>query len=109
MSRDSLTGLLNHTHIMESLDHEVARVDRYGAMLSFAMLDIDHFKKINDGYGYAAGDGVIKSLSRLLQQRLRKTDFVGRYGGEEFAVDMPETPLLNAANGQAWRAAGVSR
>ncbi len=97
MSRDSLTGLLNHTHIMESLDHEVARIDRYGATLSFAMLDIDHFKKVNDKYGHAAGDSVIKSLSRLLQQRLRKTDLAGRYGGEEFAVVMPDTPLINAA------------
>ncbi len=97
MSCDSLTGLLNHTSIMASLDHEVARTSRNGGPLSFVMLDIDNFKKINDSYGHAVGDSVLKGLSRLLQQRLRKTDFVGRYGGEEFAIIMPETSLLNAA------------
>ncbi len=97
MSRDSLTGLLNHTHVMANLDNEVARASRNGEPLSFAMLDIDNFKKVNDSYGHAVGDSVLKSLSRLLQQRLRKTDSVGRYGGEEFAIIMPETSLLNAA------------
>ena len=96
MSRDSLTGLLNHTNIMANLDGEVARTSRNGEPLSFAMLDIDDFKKINDDYGHAVGDSVLKSLSRLLLQRLRKSDSVGRYGGEEFAVIMPETSLLNA-------------
>ncbi len=97
MSCDSLTGLLNHTSIMASLDNEVARTSRNGEPLSFVMLDIDNFKKINDSYGHAVGDSVLKGLSRLLLQRLRKTDFVGRYGGEEFAIIMPETPLLDAA------------
>lgn len=96
MSRDSLTGLLNHTRIIESLHNEVARTRRNGDPLTFAMLDIDSFKMVNDRYGHAAGDSVIKSLSRLLQQRLRKTDFIGRYGGEEFAVIMPDTSILNA-------------
>ena len=96
MRRDSLTGLLNHAHIIESLKHEVARAVRYRTSLSFAMLDIDHFKKVNDNHGHAAGDSVIKNLSRLLQQRLRSTDIVGRYGGEEFAVVMPETSLADA-------------
>lgn len=96
MSRDSLTGLLNHTHVMERLEHEVGRAGRYGAALSFAMLDIDLFKRVNDSHGHAAGDAVLKSLARLLQQRLRKSDIIGRYGGEEFAIIMPETPLANA-------------
>ena len=96
MSRDSLTGLLNHSHIVECLDHEVARAARYGSTVCYAMLDIDHFKDVNDAYGHAVGDSVIKSLSRLLQQRLRKTDIIGRYGGEEFAVIMLETPLSAA-------------
>lgn len=86
MVRDSLTGLLNHTAIKERLNHEVARAKRQGKPLAFAMVDIDHFKKINDTYGHPVGDRVIRSLSRLLKQRLRENDLVGRYGGEEFAV-----------------------
>ncbi len=91
MSQDSLTGLLNHRRIMESVNKEVARIQRHGGQLAFAMLDIDHFKNVNDNYGHAVGDRVIKSLSRMLKQRLRTTDIIGRYGGEEFAVIMPET------------------
>ena len=91
MVRDSLTGLLNHTAIKDQLDREVAQTKRRGTPLSFAMVDIDHFKKVNDTYGHPAGDRVIKSLSRLLKQRLQKTDMVGRYGGEEFAVILSNT------------------
>jgi diguanylate cyclase (GGDEF)-like protein len=91
MVRDSLTGLLNHTRTKEQLDFEVARARRQNGALSFAMIDIDHFKSVNDTYGHPVGDRVIKSLSRLLQQRLRKTDVIGRYGGEEFAVILPNT------------------
>ncbi len=96
MSEDSLTGLLNHRRIMENLYNEVARAVRHGGQLAYAMLDIDHFKQVNDNYGHAVGDRVIKSLSRLLKQRLRGTDIIGRYGGEEFAVIMPETSLQAA-------------
>ncbi|MGH8671684.1 MAG: diguanylate cyclase [Burkholderiales bacterium] len=91
MVRDSLTGLLNHTRIKEQLDIEVARARRQNLQLSFVMLDIDHFKMVNDTYGHPVGDRVIKSLSRLMQQRLRKTDLIGRYGGEEFAVILTNT------------------
>ncbi len=86
MVRDSLTGLLNHTAIKDLLDGEVAWAIRHKKPLSFAMIDIDHFKQVNDNYGHPTGDRVIKSLSRLLKQRLRTSDLVGRYGGEEFAV-----------------------
>lgn len=86
MVRDSLTGLLNHTAIKDQLDSEVARAKRQNHPLSFAMVDIDNFKRVNDTYGHPVGDRVIKSLSRLLKQRLRSSDLVGRYGGEEFAV-----------------------
>ncbi|KXS31301.1 MAG: Response regulator receiver modulated diguanylate cyclase, partial [Candidatus Gallionella acididurans] len=80
MVRDSLTGLLNHTAIKDMLDGEVAWAMRHKKPLSFAMVDIDLFKLVNDNYGHPAGDRVIKSLSRLLKQRLRSSDLVGRYG-----------------------------
>lgn len=88
---DSLTGCLNHTRLKEQLVVEVARATRTQTDLSFVMLDIDRFKTVNDLYGHLTGDRVIKSLARLLKQRLRKSDILGRYGGEEFAVILPET------------------
>ncbi len=91
MERDGLTGLLNHTSIMHALDVAVARARRLKTQVFFAMIDIDRFKTINDTYGHSVGDRVISSLSRLLQQRLRKTNVIGRYGGEEFAVILNET------------------
>lgn len=96
MVRDSLTGLLNHTAIKDQLELEVARAKRQKLPLVFAMVDIDFFKKVNDNYGHPVGDRVIKSLSRLLKQRLRETDVVGRYGGEEFAVIMGGTDGVSA-------------
>jgi diguanylate cyclase (GGDEF)-like protein len=96
MVRDSLTGLLNHTAIKDLLDGEVAGAVRQKKSLSFAMIDIDHFKQINDSYGHPVGDRVIKSLARLLKQRLRSSDLVGRYGGEEFAVVMVDADMTTA-------------
>ena len=93
MVRDSLTGLLNHTSFKERLRAEAARAKRQGKPLSVALIDIDFFKKVNDTYGHPAGDRVIKNLSRLLKQRLRGADVIGRYGGEEFAVALPETNI----------------
>jgi diguanylate cyclase (GGDEF)-like protein len=86
MVRDSLTNLLNHTAFRSVLAQEVNRCKRQNATLALAMLDIDHFKMINDTYGHAAGDSALKGLSRLLQQRLRKADIIGRYGGDEFVA-----------------------
>ncbi|WP_297325078.1 diguanylate cyclase [Nitrosomonas sp.] len=97
MIHDGLTGLLNHTAIKEELAREVVRSSRLSTPLSLAMVDIDFFKKVNDTYGHAAGDRVLKSLARLLKQRLRETDIVGRYGGEEFAVIMNDTDAISAA------------
>jgi diguanylate cyclase (GGDEF)-like protein len=91
MIRDSLTGLYNHTHTLHLLEIEIAKATKKGQGLCFAMLDIDHFKKINDSYGHPIGDRVLKSLSLFLKQRLRKTDYIGRYGGEEFAVILTNT------------------
>lgn len=97
MIRDSLTGLLNHTKTKEQLGIEMERMRRLGHTISLAMIDIDHFKKVNDTYGHATGDRVLRSLSRLLSQRMRQTDVVGRYGGEEFAVIMVGANAENAS------------
>lgn len=97
MVRDGLTGLFNHTTIKEQLEREVALARRRTQPVSLAMLDLDHFKTINDTYGHNIGDRVIKSVARVLQQRLRSTDIVGRYGGEEFAVIMLDTEGPQAA------------
>lgn len=98
MERDSLTGLLNHTNLKESLSREVMRAERMDVPVSFAMIDVDHFKNVNDTYGHLTGDGVLKSLSRLLQERLRRTDIIGRYGGEEFGVILLNTAAETAAS-----------
>lgn len=84
IARDSLTGLLNHTHILEALHDTIQK--QPDVAVSFVMIDIDHFKNINDQHGHPVGDVVIKNLALFLKQSLRKSDPIGRYGGEEFAV-----------------------
>ena len=88
MYHDSLTGLLNHTSSKSALDRALADAEREGKPLSVIMLDIDFFKKVNDNYGHPVGDQIIRSLAWLLKQRLRKSDILGRYGGEEFLVGL---------------------
>ncbi|MDY7027952.1 MAG: diguanylate cyclase [Spirochaetota bacterium] len=96
MERDSLTGLLNHSNLKEQLRREVIRCERTGVALSFAMIDADHFKQVNDTYGHLTGDRVLKSLAGMLQDRLRRTDIIGRYGGEEFGVILLNTEAEKA-------------
>lgn len=96
MERDSLTGLLNHTRSEEQLEIELKRAERLKTTLSYSMIDIDFFKQVNDNYGHLSGDRILKSLANLLQERLRRSDIIGRYGGEEFAVILPNTDARNA-------------
>lgn len=86
MIRDSLTGLFNHNTILQLLEVAVANARRINASVSFAMIDVDRFKIVNDTYGHPVGDQVLMALGRTLRLRLRESDLVGRYGGEEFAV-----------------------
>ncbi|KGM42674.1 hypothetical protein JY97_12255 [Alkalispirochaeta odontotermitis] len=95
-TKDELTDLYNRRYFMEAAEREIAGAARYGQSLSLLMLDIDHFKEINDNHGHPAGDEVLKHTARLLQNSIRKCDVACRYGGEEFAVIMPNTPLANA-------------
>ncbi len=91
MSRDSLTGLLNHANFKYQLKLEVSRAARRQGRLALAVMDIDHFRGINDAYGHPVGDRVIRGLTRHLQQKLRETDIIGRLGGDEFGVIFLDT------------------
>jgi diguanylate cyclase (GGDEF)-like protein len=88
---DGLTGVYNHRHLQEQLDREIERSDRYATPVTCLMLDIDDFKKVNDKYGHPYGDQVLVETTRILTTTVRRTDMVGRYGGEEFLVIMPNT------------------
>lgn len=96
MVRDGLTGLLCQNHFRERLGLELSRERRLGKPLSLARLEIDHLQRVNDSHGAATGDRVLRSLARLLRQRLRGSDFVGRYVRDEFAVALPDTPVNEA-------------
>jgi diguanylate cyclase (GGDEF)-like protein len=89
--RDSLTGLYNHRHTMDQVANEFGRVGRYEGGVSLLMIDIDHFKKVNDEQGHPAGDMVLRDVARILKDTLRVVDSVGRYGGEEFVCILPHT------------------
>lgn len=92
-SHDFLTGLLNRREMFNRLHIEVSRVYRIDNPFSLIMVDIDHFKLINDRFGHLTGDKVLKDVSRILREHLREYDYVCRYGGEEFLVAAPETKL----------------
>lgn len=95
-SHDALTGLMNRAAIYEALERERGRLEREGGHISVVMLDLDHFKYVNDTFGHAAGDLVLRDVAQCLLGALRSYDLVGRVGGEEFLLVMPNTPLTPA-------------
>jgi len=103
---DPLTGLPNRAAWSERLEHEIKQWQQHGNTLSLAMLDLDHFKRINDNYGHLAGDKVLKIIATVLRKRLRSADFIARFGGEEFVLLMPATtPAVGAKLLETLRAA----
>lgn len=93
---DGLTQVYNKRYLMETLEREISRAHRYGRPLSIIMFDIDHFKHINDEYGHLAGDYVLKEMASTIKARIRREDIMGRYGGEEFVIVLPEIDHYNA-------------
>lgn len=93
---DSLSGLFNRRYLFERAHEELERALRHNLNLSAMLIDIDHFKSINDTYGHPVGDEVIQQVGELCQESLRGSDLLGRYGGEEFAIFLPETDLSQA-------------
>jgi len=96
--RDSLTGLFNHEHLYKRLCEEIDRAERLNHTFSLIMIDIDDFRFINDHYGHQTGNKIIAQLARLLVDTCRSPDIIGRYGGEEFMIIMPDTPVQSAVN-----------
>lgn len=94
---DRLTKIYNHTYFEGRLEQEVARSERYKYPVSFLMIDIDHFKRINDTYGHQQGDSLLKEVAQAIKLNIRIVDLCARYGGEEFAVILPETDLVDTS------------
>ena len=95
--RDGLTGLYNHVYFQRQLDAELSRAIRYRRPLSLLMIDLDHFKMVNDNYGHRIGDMVLQKISALILNNIRTTDILSRYGGDELTLTLPETDLKPAA------------
>lgn len=93
---ESLTGLLRREAILEQLDRELERAQRYGRPLTVAVADLDHFKRVNDRHGHLTGDTLLRQVAQVVAGELRSTDWIGRYGGEEFLFVLPETDILGA-------------
>ncbi len=93
---DGLTGLFNRRYFEEHLEREISRVNRYNHLLSLIMIDIDHFKKINDIHGHQQGDTVLRAVADVFNDSIRRPDIAARYGGEEFSIILPETDLKGA-------------
>jgi diguanylate cyclase (GGDEF)-like protein len=96
-STDVLTGMANRRHFIDVAEREMPRAQRYGRPMAVLVFDVDHFKSVNDRYGHATGDEALKAIARSALQTLRETDLLGRLGGEEFGVLLPETDLAGAA------------
>lgn len=95
---DGLTGLCNRKHIMDLFSREFVRAKRYNQPLAVLMLDVDHFKKINDTYGHQTGDDAVCQLADALRNSVRECDYVGRYGGEEFLIILPNSDIQSGAD-----------
>jgi polar amino acid transport system substrate-binding protein len=95
---DKLTNLYNRRKLDELLENEIHRCERFGHTFGFAILDIDHFKDVNDTFGHQVGDKVLVEIANILKENLRKTDFVGRFGGEEFVIICPESNIESVSN-----------
>ncbi len=94
---DGLTSIYNRRYLMDALEKEFHRAKRYGESFAVILIDVDHFKNVNDNFGHQMGDFVLRELAQILFQQLRGTDTVGRYGGEEFVILLPGTDLQGAA------------
>src|SRR5206468_12165123 len=94
--RDELAGSHNRRHLIRLLENEKGRTARLGGMFCLCLLDIDHFKRINDTYGHQAGDTVLREFAATVQRQIRESDSFGRYGGEEFLLMLPETSIDEA-------------
>jgi diguanylate cyclase (GGDEF)-like protein len=93
---DSLTGVLSRRALLDTLDTEVERAERYGRALTCIMLDLDHFKELNDRYGHQFGDRILHRIAQAISEHCRTNDHLGRYGGEEFLIILPETQIDDA-------------
>ena len=93
---DALTGLYNRRSLDALMIREVALAERHGQTLSLVMIDMDHFKEVNDGHGHAAGDHLLRSFAESVRITLRKTDLAFRYGGDEFVIALPQTTVAQA-------------